>query len=593
MNQLTQKKIRLIIKVAAVFALGIVATYGIYMALDSNDELQFLAYIIPALLVVGLLYAILVRHYRGEDEAGSYYVNKYHDVFFKGTIVFSIVLVALAMVYSFVMYLNQNNLFAIMGLLIMVVWIAVFMIYFVWSVYHYNINFGITDGEWKEIAKAKKEAREFGVDLPNSGVREPTHNPYRSQTFGLPPGTVRGMIAFTLLFGGISLLISSMGNTDVDPNLLQLRIQQFEFFETAFLMMIAFYFGDRSLKYFRERWRNPNAGTGTTAPGASPEGEMRATEQPGTGPRPSSQPEVMDELMEEDAEFEEEDKAFGLESSKPTAVPSGSPATELKNALMLSRGEEVPTTNLFPFVQIQDNINRKILNDDQIQEELENLANGPKKILLKMPVVKAVISVESSGRGHLSDGRAKILFEGHLFWKHVYNDIYSKLPKEGKTEDQLKAEAKEKIEVLSKSNPDILYKFWTRDYYKGGFGEYDRLNKAKAINEKAAVYSASWGLFQILGENLDHNIKSRNYADYKDFEKKQHENELYHFLDFLAFIMTKSHKGKKLYEYIQGEDESAYNWAAFAFGYNGQGYKANKYDIKLAESYAKFKKIYS
>ena len=41
MNQLTQKKIRLIIKVAAVFALGIVATYGIYMALDSNDELQF------------------------------------------------------------------------------------------------------------------------------------------------------------------------------------------------------------------------------------------------------------------------------------------------------------------------------------------------------------------------------------------------------------------------------------------------------------------------------------------------------------------------------------------------------------------------
>ena len=576
MNQLTQKKVRLIIKVASVFALGIVTTFGIYKALDDKDDLQFLAYIIPALLVVGLLYAILVRHYKGDEEAGSYYVNKYHDVFFKGTIVFSIVLVALAMVYSFVMYLNQINLFSIMGLLMIVVWMAVFMIYFVWSVYHYNINFGITDGEWKEIYKAKKEAREFGMDLPNSGVREPTHNPYRSQTFGLPPGTVRGMIAFTLLFGGISLLISSMGNTEVDPNLMQLRIQQFEFFETAFLMMIAFYFGDRSLKYFRDRWRNPNTGAGTANPNTPPEGEMKASVQPGTGPRPSVQPEEMDELMEEDAEFEQEDKAFGPTPTVPTSVPGGSPVTDLKNALMLSKGEELPAFNQFQFVQIQDNINRKILNDDQISEELDNIANGPKKIILKMPVIKSVVSVESSGRGHLSDGRAKILFEGHLFWKN--------LQREGKTEAE--------VEELAKSNPHILYKHWTREHYKGGFDEYDRLKKAKEINPKAAVYSASWGLFQILGQNLEDNIKSRGYADYADFEKKQHENELYHFLDFLAFIMTKSHKGKKLYEYIQGEDESVYDWAAFAYGYNGQGYKANKYDIKLAEAYAKFKKIY-
>jgi hypothetical protein len=497
-------------------------------------------------------------------------------VFFKGTIVFAVILVSLAMVYSFAMYLNQSNLFSIMGLLIMVVWIAVFMIYFVWSVYHYNINFGITDGEWKEIFKAKKEAREFGMDLPNSGIREPTHNPYRSQTFGLPPGTVRGMIAFTLLFGGISLLISSMGTAEVDPNLMQLRIQQFEFFETAFLMMIAFYFGDRSLKYFRDRWRNPNAGANNPTANPPAEGEMRATGQPGTGPRPSEQPAEMDELMEEDAEFVEEDRSFGDANSSPTPTPSASPVTELKNALMLSRGEEIPTFNQFQFVQIQDNINRKILNDDQIMEELENLASGPQKIILRMPVVKAVVSVESSGRGHLSDGRAKILFEGHLFWKNLQN--------EGKTLAE--------VEELAKANPDILFKHWTRQHYKGGLGEHERLKRAKAIHPKAAVYSASWGLFQILGQNLEDNIKSRNYLNYEDFEKKQHENELYHFLDFLAFITTKSHKGKKLYEYIQGDDESAYNWAAFAYGYNGQGYKANKYDTKLAEAYAKFKKVY-
>lgn len=588
MNMTPQKNIRLIIKVCAVVLLAVIVAAGIFWLDSESGNAKVLYFTIAGLVTIGSLYIVLVRHYRGEDEGGSYYVNKYHDVFFKGTIIFSVILVVLSIVYSLMMYADGNNLFSIMGLLIIVVWIAVFMIYFVWSVYHYNINFGITDGEWKEIFKAKREAREFGVDLPNSGIREPTYNPYRSQTFGLPPGTVRGMIAFTLLFGGISLLISSMGNSEVDPNLLQLRIQQFEFFETAFLMMIAFYFGDRSLRYFRDRWKNPN---GTPPGGGNPPGggdpntpDGGISTQAGGGPRPSIPSGETDELSEEDVQFQEEDRAFGAANTAPTSIPGTSPVTELKNALMLSRGENVPTFNQFQFVQIQDNINRKILNDDQILEELENLAKGPKKIILTMPVVKAVISVESSGRGHLGDGRAKILFEGHVFWRTLVNELKAA----GKPE----AEAKKEVEDLAAKNPSILYKFWTRAHYKGGTGEYERLNKAKEINPKAAVYSASWGLFQILGENLDHNIKSRNYVDFDDFEKKQHANELYHFLDFLAFIMTKSHKGKKLYEYIQGEEEANYDWAAFAFGYNGQGYKANQYDTKLAEAYKKFKKLY-
>jgi hypothetical protein len=33
--------------------------------------------------------------------------------------------------------------------------------------------------------------------------------------------------------------------------------------------------------------------------------------------------------------------------------------------------------------------------------------------------VQAVIAVESSGSGFLPDGRVKILFEGHIFWKEL------------------------------------------------------------------------------------------------------------------------------------------------------------------------------
>ena len=55
------------------------------------------------------------------------------------------------------------------------------------------------------------------------------------------------------------------------------------------------------------------------------------------------------------------------------------------------------TFNQFHFVQIQDNINRKILNDDQILEELENLARVLRKLYSRCPS-STVISVESSGR---------------------------------------------------------------------------------------------------------------------------------------------------------------------------------------------------
>jgi hypothetical protein len=563
----------LIVKIAATILMA--AAIGFLINNLSEDNNAVLALTIPSIIAVGLIYGILIRYFKTEDQISSYYVNKYHDVFFKGTIVFAITLVLITIFYSILMYIEKKNLFSIVGLLIMVIWIAVFMIYFVWSVYHFNINFGITDGEWAKIAEAKRDAREFGIDLPASGVREPLYNPYRSQTFGLPPGTVRGMIAFTLLFGGISLLISSMGSEELSSDLVALRIQQFEFFETAFLMMIAFYFGDKSLKYFRERWRNPNQTTdGGTAPSPSiSNADLPDGVTPSAGTPPPSL-EQDDSLGDDDREFMEGEETVGEPQQLPT---TGSPITNLKNALLESRGEQLNIASSFGFVQIQDNINSKILNDEEIKEILEELAEKD-NIILSLPVVKAVISVESSGRGHLSNGQAKILFEGHLMWRLLSS--IRKMPEE-------------EIIKLQKSNEDILYKSWTRQYYKGGVSEYDRLDRARKIDPEIAVFSASWGLFQILGENLNHNIKGRKYADYKDFEEKQHEHEKYHFMDFLEFIKTKKHKGTPLINFISEEKSGNYDWASFAYGYNGSGYKVNKYDTKLQAAYEKFKKMQS
>ena len=512
------------------------------------------------LLVVGmgLIYGVLAKYFRREEQKSGMYRNKFHDVFFKGTVIVAVLLVILGNLYGLVSYLEGGNPFRIIGLLIMVIWIAVFMIYFVWSVYFYNINFGITDSEWEKIFRAK-ELNEFGVEEVDSGINEPMYNPYRSQTFGLPPGTVRGMIAFTLLFGGISLLVSSYGLDYVSNAETALRVKQFEFFETAFLMMIAFYFGDRSLRYLRDRW--------SLSKGESAEKLGEAKDGRELTPGQSQQKKVlMDEVSLEDKAFELEDENFetlhgGVEK----------PLTNLKNAL--SVGKEKEGNGGTSFVQIMDNINSKVLIDEEIEDALAGLKEE-KGIQLALPVVKAVISVESSGRGHLPDGRAKILFEGHKFWYW--------LKKAGKFEDELME--------LQKENPDILYPNWTQKYYRLGSGEYDRLERAKEIYEKAAVYSTSWGLFQILGENLEHNIKSRKYRDYAEFEEKQHEAEYYHFLDFLSFIQTKKLKGKALIEYISEDNKGKYDWASFAYGYNGRGYAQNQYDKRMAEAYEKFKK---
>ena len=52
-----------------------------------------------------------------------------------------------------------------------------------------------------------------------------------------------------------------------------------------------------------------------------------------------------------------------------------------------------------------------------------------------------------------------------------------------------------------KGNENILYPKWEKGHYKGGIGEYDRLEQARKINREAADASASWGMFQIMGFN--------------------------------------------------------------------------------------------
>lgn len=165
--------------------------------------------------------------------------------------------------------------------------------------------------------------------------------------------------------------------------------------------------------------------------------------------------------------------------------------------------------------------------------------------------VKCVTEVESKGGGYLASNRPKILLEAHLFGR-LTNQKYTS------------------------SHPHISAPKWDRSLYKGGEGEYSRLEEAMKLDEKAALCSASWGLFQILGSNH----KACGFATVEDFVKANIESERSQLLAFISFVKT-----NKLDVHLRNK-----NWAEFAKKYNGPGYAANQYDVKLQNAYNKFNK---
>ena len=138
--------------------------------------------------------------------------------------------------------------------------------------------------------------------------------------------------------------------------------------------------------------------------------------------------------------------------------------------------------------------------------------------LLKCEVaaLRAVQKVESSTiGGFLPTGLPVILFEGHVFWKYL-------------------KQFKMNPEDFVKGNEDILYKSWTKKYYKGGSAEWQRLYRAIQIHREAALMSASWGMFQIMGFNY----KTCNCKNVFSFVDKMSMNEYQQLILFVYFIKS-------------------------------------------------------
>lgn len=163
----------------------------------------------------------------------------------------------------------------------------------------------------------------------------------------------------------------------------------------------------------------------------------------------------------------------------------------------------------------------------------------------------AVLQVETRGFGFLRDRRPKILFERHVFHRRTGGRF-------------------------SAAHPDIS------QAGAGGYGaesaQYARLEKAHALDAKAALESASWGLGQIMGFNAT----KVGYADAAAMVSAFKQSEDEQLAASARFITATPAMAKALRD---GD------WARFAFYYNGAGYRQNDYDGKLERYHRRFKDV--
>ena len=166
--------------------------------------------------------------------------------------------------------------------------------------------------------------------------------------------------------------------------------------------------------------------------------------------------------------------------------------------------------------------------------------------------IHSILDVETAGGGFDSQGRIKILYEPHIFYRHCPKD---------KLQDAV--------------DQGLAYPTWGMAKYPSD--SYPHLLAAMQLDETAALLSASYGLGQILGENY----KLCGYDTVQDMVNDFAEDEQLQLEAMVNFLISK------------GLDKAlqAHDWATLARGYNGSQYAHNSYDKKLAAAYAKWQRI--
>jgi hypothetical protein len=164
----------------------------------------------------------------------------------------------------------------------------------------------------------------------------------------------------------------------------------------------------------------------------------------------------------------------------------------------------------------------------------------------------AVAEIESAGNVFaVIEGRQEplIRFEGHYFDRRLSGE----------------AQARARAEGLAAPNAGAVANPASQA------GRWRLLERAAAIDRKAAYESVSWGLGQVMGAHWE-------WLGFADVEALVDEARTG--AGGQARLMARFIEKSGLRQALEKRD-----WEAFARGYNGPGFRKNAYDTKLAAAY--------
>ncbi len=164
----------------------------------------------------------------------------------------------------------------------------------------------------------------------------------------------------------------------------------------------------------------------------------------------------------------------------------------------------------------------------------------------------AFMDIEAAGSGFDKQGRPKMLFEPHLFYRKLSG-----------------AKLKEAIRY------GLAYPKWGEKPYPRD--SYPRLKHAMSIDCTAALKSCSWGLGQILGENHRLAGYKSAWAMVQDFMN----DEEAHLKAIVQFLIANNIE----------DDLREHRWEVVARVYNGPGYAKHGYHTRMEAAYKKWAKI--
>lgn len=174
----------------------------------------------------------------------------------------------------------------------------------------------------------------------------------------------------------------------------------------------------------------------------------------------------------------------------------------------------------------------------------------------------AFMDVESVGRGFDVQGRPKMLFEPHVFYRNLSGTKRDKAVAAG-----------------------LAYAKWGAKPYPTD--SYPRLLKALAIDETAALKSCSWGLTQVLGENFE----EAGFETVQAMVAAFMEDEEHHLQAAVRFIVAVGIDDDMRELAALDRPTRPEDCVGIVRVYNGPGYRKNEYHIKFAKAHNKWRGI--